>query len=266
MRLLRLLPIALLATATSACQAVDTAAVLRLARLEVLAQRLPAEADRAASGDVDAMKVLKREREHVADLIAQLAKSPSGGEIAKAWGKLDGDLNTVIAGEPALKAATAAAFDLQTQIPVISSRMDEVVKMSAELSDGTKAQVMITSREMLLQDRMQRRIALIVAGGEEAQASADGLLRDWQFHRAVLDALLKGNNDLNVTKIDHPSVRSVIGDIIQQVDGLDPAMKHLVNAASGLQDVHEAAQASHIDGDALLLSADAAIATLQPAR
>ena len=87
-------------------------------------------------------------------------------------------------------------------MPLLNSRMDEVVKILTE-KNGSPSQVMISSRQMLLADRMQRRVQSILQGGEDAQSAADGLARDAQFYGAVLAGLISGNPDLNIRAMDN---------------------------------------------------------------
>jgi len=263
---LRLLPLALLCTATVACAQTDPEPLVRVGRLQLIAQRLRSEAGQTLAGDSDAMSTLKADRARGADLAVQVAKlSPDNG-VAKAWAQLDSDLGKVVAGEATVKSVAEIVSDLSAKLPVLNSRMDEVVKICTERSNGTKQQVMLASREMLLSDRMMRRIASIQAGGEESQAAADGLQRDWMFYRAVIQGLLDGNPDLNIAKSTEPSMRSVLTEIGTQAADLDAQMKKLLEATSALQDMRQAADASVIDGETVVLKSETVLAGLLKAR
>jgi twitching motility protein PilJ len=115
---------------------------------------------------------------------------------------------------------------------------------------------MISSREMLLADRMQRRVQSILQGGEDAQSAADGLARDAQFYGVVLSGLINGNPDLNIRAMDNANAKEILSEINKQwVDLADP-VKKLLDAASGLQDVKQAADQASIDSQTMLLKAE----------
>jgi twitching motility protein PilJ len=109
---------------------------------------------------------------------------------------------------------------------------------------------------MLLADRMQRRVQSILTGGEDAQSAADGLARDSQFYGVVLSGLINGNPDLNIRAMDNANAREILAEINKSwVDLADP-VKKLLDAASGLQDVKQAADQASVDSQTMLLKAE----------
>src|SRR5581483_6975783 len=134
------------------------------------------------------------------------------GELDKAWAPLNTNATKILdSKEQVLNTANVAA-DFNSKMPVLNSRMEEVVKILTE-KNGSASQVMISSREMLLADRMQRRVQSILQGGEEAQSAADGLQRDATFYGAVLNGLISGNADLNIRAMDNANAKTILSEI-----------------------------------------------------
>ncbi|HEX6833903.1 MAG TPA: methyl-accepting chemotaxis protein, partial [Rudaea sp.] len=176
-------------------------------------------------------------------------------ELDKAWAQLNTDVTKIIGSKEQVLNAANVAADFNAKMPVLNSRMEEVVKALTE-RNGSAGQVMISSREMLLADRMQRRVQSILQGGEEAQSAADGLARDAQFYGVVLGGLISGNADLNIRAMDNANAKEILNDINQQWIALADPVKKLLDAASGLQDVKSSADQASIDSQTVLLKAE----------
>ncbi|MDR3389172.1 MAG: methyl-accepting chemotaxis protein [Rudaea sp.] len=250
----------------------DAKASALVTKIQVSSQQLSKVANDAAGGNIDAFKTLEVTRNTVDDLLNKLKKGdPANGmrgygdvsgvtkEIAdldKAWAPLNTNVTKILDSKEQVLNTSAVAADFNGKMPVLNSRMEEVVKILTE-KNGSANQVMISSREMLLADRMQRRVQSILQGGEEAQSAADGLQRDAQLYGAVLAGLLSGNPDLNIRAMDNPNAKEILADINKQWSELvaDP-VKKLLDSASALQDVKQAADQTSIDSQTMLLKAE----------
>ena len=249
----------------------DAKASALVTKIQVLSQQLSKVANDATGGNIDAFKSLEATRNAVDDLLNKLKKGDSttgmqaygssgvAKEIAdldKAWAPLNTNVTKILDSKEQVLNTSATAADFNGKMPVLNSRMDEVVKILTE-KNGSASQVMISSRQMLLADRMQRRVQSILQGGEEAQSAADGLQRDAQFYSAVLAGLISGNPDLNIRAMDNPNAKEILADINKQWSELvsDP-VKKLLDSASALQDVKQAADQASIDSQTMLLKAE----------
>src|SRR5690348_17262990 len=250
----------------------DAKASALVTKIQVLSQQLSTVANAAAGGNIDAFKSLEQTRNTVDDLLNKLSKGDkttgmqgygdvSGvakeiGDLDKAWQPLNTNATKILDSKEQVLNTSAVAADFNSKMPVLNSRMDEVVKILTE-KNGSPTQVMISSREMLLADRMQRRVQTIVQGGEEAQSAADGLQRDAQLYGAVLAGLISGNPDLNIRAMDNPNARQILSDMnTQWTDLVGDPVKKLLDSASALQDVKQAADQASIDSQTMLLKAD----------
>ena len=250
----------------------DAKAATLVTKIEVSSQQLSKVANDAAGGNIDAFKTLEATRNSVDDLLNKLKKGDSStgmrgyasepgvakeiGDLDKAWGPLNTNATKILDSKEQVLSTKSVADDFNNKMPLLNSRMDEVVKILTE-KNGSPSQVMISSRQMLLADRMQRRVQSILQGGEEAQSAADGLQRDAQFYGAVLGGLISGNPDLNIRAMDNPNAKEILGQINTEWTTLvgDP-VKKLLDSASALQDVKQAADQASIDSQTMLLKAD----------
>ncbi|HMM58078.1 MAG: methyl-accepting chemotaxis protein [Xanthomonadales bacterium PRO7] len=250
----------------------DAKASALVTKVQVLSQQLSTVANAAAGGNIDAFKSLEATRNTIDDLLNKLSKGDKNtgmrgyGEVSgvakeisdldKAWQPLNTSATKILDSKEQVLNTAQVAADFNSKMPVLNSRMDEVVKILTD-KNGSPSQVMISSREMLLADRMQRRVQTIVQGGEEAQSAADGLQRDAQFYGAVLAGLISGNPDLNIRAMDNPNARQILTDMnTQWTDLVGDPVKKLLDSASALQDVKQAADQTSIDSQTMLLKAE----------
>src|SRR5882724_1228328 len=250
----------------------DAKASALITKIQVLSQQLSKVANDAAGGNIDAFKSLEATRNAVDDLLNKLKKGDATtgmrgyadvsdvsreiSDLDKAWAPLNTNVTKILDSKEQVLNTNGVAADFNGKMPVLNSRMEEVVKILTE-KNGSASQVQISSREMLLADRMQRRVQSILQGGEEAQSAADGLQRDAQFYGAVLSGLISGNPDLNIKAMDNPNAKQILTDINQQWGELvgDP-VKKLLDSAAALQDVKQAADQTSIDSQTILLKAE----------
>ena len=249
----------------------DAKASVLVTKVQVQSQRLSKEANDAAGGNIDAFKSLEATRNSIDDLLNKLKKGDNDtgmqgygnsaltkeiGDLDRAWAPLNTNATKILDSKEQVLNTAAVAADFNGKMPVLNSRMDEVVKILTE-KNGSASQVMISGREMLLADRMQRRVQLILQGGEESQSAADGLQRDATFYGAVLAGLISGNPDLNIRAMDNANAKQILTDINQQwIELFNGPVKKLLDSASALQDVKQSADQTSIDSSTVLLKAE----------
>ncbi|MEO8011425.1 MAG: methyl-accepting chemotaxis protein, partial [Dokdonella sp.] len=146
----------------------------------------------------------------------------------------------ILAGKEIVLDTANTSEDFSSKMPILNSRMNEVVNILTE-RNGTAGQVYISTRQMLLADRMIRRVQEIGQGGQDAQSAADGFSRDAALYSSVLNGLIDGAAALNIRPIEQPNARTILGDVSQQWAGLDEPVRKIIDASTGLQDVKAAA-------------------------
>jgi twitching motility protein PilJ len=253
------------ATAVPAAHAAsDTEkATMLIARTEVLSQQLASAAHDAVGGNVDAFANLKKTRDAIAECMTRLdgyadrlAPKTNFGGLDVEWAQLSSDVTKLLESQEQIAGIAEAAGDINGKLPVLNSRMDEVVNTLAKHPDSA-IQVMIASRLMLLADRMQRRMPLILNGDEGAESAAMGLQRDAQFYSAVLEGLLKGNKDLDLKPMGNAIARDILKDINTQWTGLAPTVTKVLDAAADVQAARRAADKVAEDALTVLIKGDA---------
>jgi len=159
----------------------DAKAGALITKVQVLSQQLSKQANDAAGGNIDAFKSLEQTRNTIDVQLKYFrlgdpngtGMRPYGNEaslskevadIDRAWAQLNTDATKILSSKEQVLNTAQFAADFNAKMPVLNSRMDEVVKALTE-RNGSPTQVLISSREMLLADRMQRRVQSILTGG-----------------------------------------------------------------------------------------------------
>jgi twitching motility protein PilJ len=259
-----MLLLAVVANAPSARAASDVCnATRQIARVQVLSQQLAGVARDAADGNVDAFVSLRKSRDDITERLSHLKQGelPTGAGayiagVDVAFTQLSADAGKLLDGKQVISSSAATADEINGKLPMLNARMDEVTKILAERS-GSATQVMLVSRQMLLADRMLRRVASIIRGGEDSPSAAMGLQRDAEFYRVVLAGMIKGNDDLNIKAMKDPNAREILNEVNGQWTDLAPLIAKLVEAAPDLQETRQAADKAALDAQTVLLKAEA---------
>ena len=255
----------------------DAKASALVTKIQVLSQQLSKVANDAAGGNTFAFKSLEQTRNSIDEFLTKLEKGDSStgmqgyadsgasaqiSELDKAWAPLNLNATKILDGKEQVLSTAQTAAEFNDKMPAMNSRMEEVVKILAE-RNGSPLQVQIASRELLLADRMQRRVQSILQGGEQGQMATEGLQRDAQLYGAVLTGLISGNPDLNIRAMDNANAKGILVEINESWNALvnDP-VKKLLDSSSALQVVKEAADQASIDSQTMLLKADPAAAEI----
>src|SRR3546814_10242684 len=82
-----------------------------------------------------------------------------------------------------------------SQVPQLQAKTDEVVRQMMD-TGSSSSQIYIAMRQLLLADRMLRRVTVILQGGAGAVSAADAFSRDAQGFAQVLQGLERGNAEM----------------------------------------------------------------------
>src|SRR5690606_15810289 len=175
-------------------------------------------------------------------------------DLNVAWAPVLTNSTKILDGKSLVTDTATTAAEFSSKMPVLNSRMNEVVNILTE-RNGSAGQVYISTRQMLLADRMIRRVQEIGQGGDDAQSAADGFSRDAALYKSVLGGLIDGAPALNIKSIDQANARQILTDVSQQWDGLDEPVRKIIDASTGLQVVKQAADAIFTDSQSVLLKA-----------
>jgi twitching motility protein PilJ len=248
----------------------DRKAVAYTTQIQVSSQQLAKYASEAASGNELAFQELKSTSDNIDAYVTALNKGDKTGmpsytsyidvktdSLTKAWELLQGDAKKIIDNQAVVLTANTNAKDFIDKVSALNSRMSEVVNILTD-RNASASQVYIASRQMQLADRMSNRVTKILVGGADTQLSAAGLDRDSRLYQTVVGGLLEGAPELNIKPLDNANAKQIVGDVAQQWTAVTEPVKTIVDSASNLQTVKDAADKTFTDSQDVLLRAVAA--------
>ena len=190
-----------------------------VANLQVLSQQLAKYTQEAVDGNAEAFTEFKATKARIDTIVSALR---TGSETENVPG-YEGDLNAQGVSSalqkvtetwtPMAEAAdritqseeevlnladTAAQFT--ARVPRLAFQLDEVVRSLSD-ANAPASQISIANRQLVLADRMSRRVTEIVAGGENAVSAADALSRDAGVFASVLEGFRDGNAEAGYNRI-----------------------------------------------------------------
>jgi len=229
---------------------VVSGATANASRLQVTGLRTVAYAERAAHGNALAFDELRSSLETGDNILRQLGSASGQGdaqvrqsydELADAWGRLASSTRSIQDQSDLILDSMGAADLVDERMPAINNRMDTVVRALTERG-AAAAQVFVASRQLLLTDRMQRRIADLKNSPEGARvtAAADGLVRDGGLFGQVLDAMLNGNDELGIRAVDVPDARQALTEVNEMWPEVDEALREMAVGVESLSSARSA--------------------------
>src|ERR1041385_5101715 len=121
----------------------DAKAGALVTKMQVLSQQLSKVAFDAAGGNIDAFKSLEQTRNAIDDLLkkfkggdkdtgmggygSEAALSKEIADIERAWAQLNTDATKILSSKEQVLNTAQVAADFNAKMPVLNSRMDEVV-------------------------------------------------------------------------------------------------------------------------------------------
>ncbi len=232
--------------------------------IQVRAQQLAKAAGESAVGNFDAFDELRETRDIIDNAIGTLRRGnpainlppspPSVNDslstLEQMWSRID-EFATQILDRTDLVielADSAAAFS--TNIPQLQARSDEVVRRMIETGAPT-VQIYIASRQLVLADRMLRRVGDIMAGGTGAITAADAFSRDASLFERVLQGLLEGDEELGLAPARNTQVLETLADVTLLFEEIRIDVDTILTASTDLFEVREAADEIFLDAEDL---------------
>ncbi|HEY2622590.1 MAG TPA: methyl-accepting chemotaxis protein [Dyella sp.] len=251
----------------------DRQAIALTTQIQVLSQQTAKYAIEAADGNVDSFKELETSRNAIDSAVQHLNKgdakggmqayadnnaTPAGravGALTNAWGQLDADIGKILSNKALVLDSAQRAATLARELPLLNSSMEQVVNILQQRG-GSAEQTYTSARQMLLADRMTRRVQEVLQGGDGSQPAADGLARDGQLYGSVLKGLLEGNAEVGVRSMGDTNARKILADMQSQWDNLQDPVGKLAGAAGNLSEVKRAGSQGSLDSQNVLLRAN----------
>ena len=247
----------------------DRQAIGYTTKIQVLSQQLAKYASEAAGGNELAFQELGSTSSNINTYVQSLQSGDKTGmpgygavsgakdelqALSKAWGQLQANAKKILDNKDVVLTAATSAKDFTDKLSGLNSRMSEVVNILTD-KNASASQVYIASRQMQLADRMGGRVSKILAGGADTEASAAGLDRDSRLYQTVVSGLLNGASELNIKPLENANAKQIVGDVATQWTAVGEPVKNILGAATNLQAVKDAADATFTDSQSVLLRA-----------
>jgi twitching motility protein PilJ len=253
----------------------DRQAIALTTQIQVLSQQTAKYAIESSGGNAGSFSELESTRDAIDSAVQRLLKgdpksgmqpyadapktsTPAGRAVtrlADAWKALDTDIGKILSNKAVVLDSSQRADDLSRQLPLLNSEMEQVVNILQQRK-GSADQMLGTSRQMLLADRLIRRVQEVLQGGDSEQAAADGLSRDAQSYGEVLKGLQGGNASMGIQEIKDANARKILDGMQDSWDKLSDPLAKLTAAATNIAEVKSAGNQASLDSQNVLLRAN----------
>jgi len=238
--------------------------------IQVRAQQLAKAAGEAAVGNFDAFDELSATRAAIDEAIGQLRNgnpetdlppSPPGinaslSTLEGTWGSIDTEAERILSRSQLVLDLADAAAEFANTVPRLQGLSDEAVRTM--IQTGTPSgQIYLASRQLVLADRMLRRVSEILGGGAAAISAADAFSREAELFDQVLQGLIQGNEELDIQAVGNEQVRAQLAEIEAVYEEVKVDVDTILAGSSDLFEVREAADEIFLDSQALTEQADA---------
>lgn len=232
--------------------------------IQVYSQQVAKSASEAASGNLDAFDELSAARQQIETSVGQLQNGneetglpPVPAAVAEPMSNLDATWTVVNDNAQEILQRVDLVLDLgdaaanfSSSVAPIQAQMDQVVRALAQNRAPTN-QVFVASRQLVLADRMLRRLNDVLQGGAGAVSAADSFARDAAFFEQVLNALLNGDQSLGVAPVRDPQALESLGEVLRLFEETKPDIEAVVASSSELFEVRQAADEILLDSQDL---------------
>src|SRR5918993_723726 len=253
----------------------ETSARTMSADLRVLSQQLAKYSREAVEGgNAESFDEFKATKDNVDKLVLALRKGGSvDGEtvpgyegslrepgvssalkkVTDTWTKMSADANRILKSQDQIVNLSDTANSFNARIPQISARLDEVVRAMSD-AGAPASQINLANRQIVLADRMSRRVTEILAGGDRAVTAADALSRDSAVFGQVLAGLKDGNPEIGVNRVTSTAALDPVSAVDKLYADSLKEMDSILQASTDLFEVQEAS--ASISGDSNVLLED----------
>jgi len=232
--------------------------------IQVRAQQLAKAAGESAVGNFDAFDELRDTRNSIDEAITRLRQgNPETGlpaspdsvndslaTLEEIWSGIDEFAAQILDRTDLVIELADSAQAFSTNIPQLQAQSDEVVRRMIETGAPT-VQIYVASRQLVLADRMLRRVGDILAGGTGAITAADAFSRDANLFDRVLQGLINGDEALNLQASRSSEVLEALAEVMPLFEEIRFDVDTILTASTDLFEVREAADEIFLDAEDL---------------
>lgn len=228
--------------------------------VQVTSQQLAKSAGESATGNMDAFLELGNSRGKIAAAMNKLrygsadTRLPSTPETVEipmrqlnlTWDRMSNNVSSILDRKELILELAEALSVVQKNIPDIQKNTDTSIRALTKSGAPTN-QVVFASRQLVLADRMLRRVSEVLQGGGTAVGAAENLAKDRDLFNQVLNALLKGNASLGITQVRNTQALQSLGKVKSLFESIKPHINAILNSSSDLFEVRGAADEIFLD-------------------
>ncbi len=249
------------------------------AELQVLSQQLAKYSKEAVEGNADSFGEFTATKTRIDGIVKALRNgsltegvpgyesnprepgvSSALKKVTEIWTKMSQDADRISKSQDQIVNLSDTANSFTGRIPQLSARLDEVVRAMSD-SGAAASQINIANRQIVLADRMSRRVTEILAGGDRAVTAADALSRDSAVFGQVLNGLREGNPELGVNRVTSPAALNSVNQVEKLYADSQKEMESILQASTDLFEVQQASSAISGDSNVLLEDSQALFST-----
>lgn len=232
--------------------------------VQVSSQQMAKSAGEAASGNLEAFTELSATLMRMTRDMAKLKNgstetglppAPSDviaeiNSLDMTWKKMAANATSITERESLLLALAEANSSFSGLVRDLQEHADQVVRRLVE-SGSPNQQVFAASRQLILVDRMLRRVTEILQGGSNAVNAADSLRDEMQQFDQVQQALTKGNQNLGITQVRNQQALASLAKAGSSFERARPHLQSILTSSSDLFEVRGAADEIFLDSSGL---------------
>jgi twitching motility protein PilJ len=224
--------------------------------LQVLSQQISNNAtESVAGGNVDAFQFLANTRNSYETNITELQKSllefdfklTSPEPVRRAlrdtgevWSKVRDNADTILQYRDETLDLHDVALQLSRTIPKLQEDYQEVVMLMVA-NGAQSSQVSLATNQIWLAERISANVRRILAGDLDATQGAEVFRQDVLTFGQVVQGMLDGNSQANISRINTSSIRAVLNRIATSFSSVQNQSSRIIQSISDLSRAHAAA-------------------------
>ncbi len=235
-------------------------------KINIKAQQLTQYAKQASAGNVNAFDALINERRIVNDTMLSLEKgganypalpvtvSPQFSSLKENWRNINNNALVIIEQRDQIMGLANISDKFTSEVPILQASSDAVVKRLVAIK-GDRDLIYLSSQQLVLADRMLRRMSEILKGGAASSQAAASLDSDAKRFQEVLNIMFNGSEDGKIAAISDDRAIQSLGDVYGAFDSVQVDITTVLGAME-LFDAQTAASDIEIDTELFVVNAE----------
>src|SRR5690606_524728 len=235
-------------------------------KINIKAQQLAQYAKQASGGNVNAFDALINERRIINDTMTSLdrggvnypalsvAVSPQFTSLKENWNGINSNALVIIEQRERIVELAEISDKFAAEIPILQSNSDEVVKRLVAIN-GNRELIYLSSQQLVLADRMLRRMSEILNSGTASNQAAESLDRDAKRFQEVLNIMFNGSDDEKIAGITDQTAIQPLGEVFSAFDSVQADITTVLGAME-LFDAQTAASDIEVDTELFVSNAE----------